>query len=200
MISISMAVTCQPTNTKGAKSVSTLVKPYLNAIRHSSANSPFLLVQKDLYRNRCNTIFCHACHAFLTVIVVLYGTLQRKGQQVLNIQFLLNWIQSRCSFLELSKWKILSHLSLKKIFVWIHQISIFGQEKWLVNFVFLVLPSMFYFRRWRRLLCKNFWVCWLCGGNRTWHLHKMLELRNHLPAAASPLTTFLSEIRVALLA
>ena len=81
-----MAVTCQPTNTKGAKSVSTLVKPYLNAIRHSSANSPFLLVQKDLYRNRCNTIFCHACHAFLAVIVVLYGTLQRKGQQVLNIQ------------------------------------------------------------------------------------------------------------------
>ena len=73
-----MAVTCQPTNTKGAKSVSTLVKPYLNAIRHSSANSPFLLVQKDLYRNRCNTI--------LAVIVVLYGTLQRKGQQVLNIQ------------------------------------------------------------------------------------------------------------------
>ena len=114
--------------------------------------------------------------------------------------FLLNWIQSRCSFLELSKWKILSHLSLKKIFVWIHQISIFGQEKWLVNFVFLVLPSMFYFRRWRRLLCKNFWVCWLCGGNRTWHLHKMLELRNHLPAAASPLTTFLSPSRVAPLA
>ena len=55
---------------------------------------------------------------------------------------------------------------------------------------------MFYFRRWRRLLCKNFWVCWLCGGNRTWHLHKMLELRNHLPA--SPLTTFLSRSRVVL--
>ena len=60
----------------------------------------------------------------------------------------------------------------------------------------LLTAQMFYFRRWRRLLCKNFWVCWLCGGNRTWHLHKMLELRNHLPA--SPLTTFLSRSRVVL--
>ena len=140
-----------------------------------------------------------------SVIVVLYGTLQRKGQQMLNIQcydsntFLLNWILSRCSSLASTvKVKNPVIFIFEENLFWIHQISIFGQEKWLVNFVFLVLPSMFYFRRWRRLLCKNFWVCWLCGGNRTWHLHKMLELRNHLPAAASPLTTFLSEIRVAL--
>ena len=108
--------------------------------------------------------------------------------------FLLNWIQSRCSFLELSKWKILSHLSLKKIFKNPSNLH-FWAGKVTCKLRFLVLPSMFYFRRWRRLLCKNFWVCWLCGSNRTLKnetpTHKMFELRNHFKAAsASPFNHF----------